>query len=68
MTDFSKYEDEGYLGDGWWVCDRCGGDGYCEPDDPINDDVDEFGFTECPRCHGMRAYQVSGRGTGDSHD
>lgn len=33
-------------------CDWCGGEGYCEVDDPINDDCDEFGFGECRHCDG----------------
>lgn len=34
------------------TCQNCGGDGWCEVDDPINDDCDEFGFGECWRCGG----------------
>ena len=33
-------------------CQHCGGDGWCEVDDPINDDCDEFGFGICRHCLG----------------
>jgi hypothetical protein len=33
-------------------CDRCGGEGWCEADDPINDDVDAAGYAICRACNG----------------
>lgn len=43
-------------------CQRCGGDGWTEADDPINDDVDEFGFVECPECRGPATTAHTPRG------
>lgn len=40
-------------------CTRCAGSGYHDADDPINDDVDEFGQVECDYCNGtgLREHQ-----------
>lgn len=41
-----------YDDDDGWSCTRCGGEGYCEVDDPLWDDCDEWGFGDCPACRG----------------
>lgn len=33
-------------------CTRCGGDGFCQGDDPLWEAWDEFGDIECPACGG----------------
>lgn len=34
------------------LCTRCGGSGYMDAEDPINDDCDEYGQADCRYCHG----------------
>lgn len=34
------------------ACTRWGGEGFCQVDDPLWDDCDEFGEGECPACAG----------------
>jgi hypothetical protein len=33
-------------------CTHCGGEGYCQVDDPFWDDCDEFGYGPCTYCDG----------------
>lgn len=42
------YDDD----DDGWACTHCGGDGYCEVDDPLWDDCDEYGIGDCSACGG----------------
>jgi hypothetical protein len=41
-------------------CTRCGGQGYCEVDDPFWETGDEYGQVECDACSGTgeRAHQT----------
>lgn len=50
---FYGFEDDDYdeFGDERG-CTHCGGDGYCEVDDPLWDDCDEYGWGDCPACSG----------------
>ena len=34
------------------ACTRCGGEGFCEVDDPMWDECDEYGWGPCGACHG----------------
>lgn len=43
--DIEDFDDE-------WACTRCGGEGWCEVDDPLWDDCDEFGNGTCNACGG----------------
>lgn len=45
------YDDDGYDDDGY-DCTHCGGEGYCQVDDPLWDDCDEFGYGPCTYCDG----------------
>lgn len=44
------YDDDEY--DDGFVCTHCGGEGYCQVDDPFWDDCDEFGYGPCTYCNG----------------
>lgn len=57
MSDDDDFDD--YLEDGEYCCTHCGGEGYCEVDDPLWDDRDEFGYGPCQYCRGtgLRTYQ-----------
>lgn len=33
-------------------CTHCGGEGYCQVDDPFWDDCDEYGYGPCTYCDG----------------
>lgn len=33
-------------------CTHCGGEGYCQVDDPLWDDCDEYGYGPCRYCDG----------------
>ncbi len=35
-----------------YACTHCGGEGYCQVDDPLWDDCDEFGYGPCTYCKG----------------
>lgn len=39
-------------GDDDFVCTRCGGEAFCQVDDPLWDECDEFGWGPCCACHG----------------
>lgn len=43
--DYEDYDDN-------WSCTHCGGGGYCQVDDPLWDDCDEFGYGPCKYCSG----------------
>lgn len=45
--DYFDYEDD----DGYH-CTHCGGEGYCQVDDPFWDECDEFGYGPCTYCDG----------------
>ena len=34
------------------ACTHCGGEGFCEVDDPMWDECDEYGWGPCGACHG----------------
>lgn len=34
------------------ACTHCGGEGYCQVDDPFWDDCDEYGYGPCTYCNG----------------
>lgn len=44
-VDGDEYDDN-------WSCTHCGGEGYCQVDDPLWDDCDEFGYGPCKYCSG----------------
>lgn len=39
------YDDE-------WACTWCGGDGYTDDLNPLEDNCDEHGYGPCPCCNG----------------
>lgn len=46
----SKNDIEDY--DDGLACTHCGGEGYCQVDDPLWDDCDEYGYGPCMYCGG----------------
>jgi len=46
----SEYEDDDEYSR--LLCTRCGGEGFCQVDDPLWEAYDEFGDMECPACGG----------------
>lgn len=54
IRDFEAYladrDDDEF--DDQWCCTHCGGEGWCEVDDPLWDECDEFGYGECSACSG----------------
>lgn len=45
--NFDDWNDDDDLG-----CTRCGGEGFCEVDDPLWDECDQFGWGPCNACRG----------------
>jgi DnaJ-class molecular chaperone len=53
ISDSAAMEDEGDDEEyDRLACTRCGGDGFCQGDDPFWEAWDEFGDVECPACGG----------------
>lgn len=52
------YDDE--ADDLGYDCTHCGGEGYCQVDDPFWDDCDEYGYGPCTYCDGTgdRSHQT----------
>lgn len=59
MAEPHDFDDE-YEYETEWECTWCGGEGYAEVNDPINDDCDEFGYGPCGPCGGtgLRKHQT----------
>lgn len=44
------YDDDYYADE--LACTRCGGEAFCQVDDPLWDDCDDYGWGPCCACHG----------------
>lgn len=57
-SEYPEDDDDEY--DDRLSCTHCGGEGYCQVDDPFWDECDEYGYGPCTYCDGTgdRSHQT----------